>query len=249
MCKFLYLRSLSEHHKFESSIYTSDYSKGEILNIITLTGFPHVFSNYNITSYLFNEIYTTAAIYPVERGTNPIQAIINIIMCCTQIFRYSAEPYLRVRLSTVQHLIIKNIRPEFKHHHFYKHKFHEIEHLENNDLPFRWWIDVNKVNNNGLFSFLFNTIFKDQKIDINGIVINLLDKSDLSECNLINVDMRGIPFISCKVHGVHFEGSIMDDENSLMLLFEEAQISSSYFEEYLEKRDYKKADAFLAEFI
>ena len=169
-------------------------------------------------------------------------------MCCTQVSRYSAEPFLCVRMSTLQDLIIKSIKPEVKGHHFYAEKFQEIENLENNDSPFKWWVDVDRVNSNGPFSFLFTKIFKDQKIDINGNVINLLDKSDLSGCHLKNVDMRGIPFISCKVSGVQFNGSIMDDENSLLLMSEEAQISSNIFEEFIEKRDYKEADAFLAQF-
>lgn len=247
VCKFIYLRSLSTSSKPKKQSIIENAI--EMYEGILFNGFPYAFLKYNITNHIFNVIFTTGAIYPEKVVNNPIKEIINVFICCAQIFRYSSDPFLRVGMTALQYLIINSIDDEYKKGFHYETFFHKVDETIMSDIPFEWWNDIDSVNQNGIFSFLFRSIFSNQRIVINGKVINLIDKSNLSNCDLRGCDLRDVDLSSCILLGLQFQDAIMDSDNNAKTIFEESKELAISFEKYIKEENYVLADYFIKNFF
>ena len=219
VCKFIYLRA-----KYKTDNKATVNSE-EPYEQLAESDFPLPALKSGFTYSILNSLFTTGAVQPKVYGTNPIRSIINVILCCAQIFRYSAEPFIKVEQSTLQRLLIDSVGTNLvkQDREYY---FRSINHLSREEIFFKWWNNVNSVNQSGLFSYIFRTLFFGQEITIDGNTISLLDKSDLTGCDLSNCDLRGIQFNYCNLNGVHHKDAIVDDD-----FFDFIQVIVSRFEQ------------------
>ena len=221
VCSFIYQRAQSNSKNKKQFIKTWDVSYEDLYILLRKQDFVFAFLDYSIMSTTFQKMLTTEMVCPKDCNlhTNFIISIINILLCTAQVFKYSAEPYLKLvpDRTTSQDLTLYTLENRAKlGQNDTDLLFEELKHYNSeHTYYFKWWVNPEAINENGLLRFIFKKIYANQFFTIGGETIRLLDRSDLSFCNLDNTDLRGIQFSNCRVYGLTYKNAISDEDNNL----------------------------------
>lgn len=167
VCQFIYERSLYE-----------------CIHNMKKTSFPQIENKEKMFPKIFQSMLSFEMKYSMIPKENNIRILSNIFTCTAQIFRYTAEPFLKT--------------------------INETEPNEE-EILFKWWIEVNHINTIGTLKYLFRFIFHQAPVTYDdGIMISMSNKSDFSGLNLADCDLREINFRYSNLSNAVFSNAAMD---------------------------------------